>query len=213
MKIFLSWSGEKSKKTALALKTWIRMVIQNVDPWVSTDIEKGEKWNHEIAEQLKSTKVGIICLNRDNLDSNWILFEAGALSKTEDAKVCTFLLDLKPTDVKFPLAQFQSTVFGKEDIKHLIHSINEKLKEENERYLPDNELNEIFEIFYPKLETQLEEIKMIESDQYRNTRNDRELLEEILNLVRDISKDAIMVNDIEDKVKESVKAVLIERFV
>ena len=38
-------------------------------------------------------------------DARWILSEAGALSKTKDARVCNLLLDVKPADVVDPLAQ------------------------------------------------------------------------------------------------------------
>lgn len=42
MKVFISWSGETSKKVALALKAWLPNVIQALDPWMSDkDIEKG----------------------------------------------------------------------------------------------------------------------------------------------------------------------------
>lgn len=43
MKIFLSWSGEKSKNIAESLKDWLEQVIQTSEPWISTSIEKGKK--------------------------------------------------------------------------------------------------------------------------------------------------------------------------
>jgi len=55
MKVFLSWSGVKSKKVAIAFGTFIKNVIQVVDPWISSDIEKGSRWNQEISEKLEET--------------------------------------------------------------------------------------------------------------------------------------------------------------
>jgi hypothetical protein len=125
MKIFLGWSGTRSKETAEVLGDWLGQVIQAIDPWISLDILKGARWSEEIANKLEEAKVGIICLTKENLNENWILFEAGALSKTKDAHVCTFLLDLKPTDIKQPLALFQHTEFEKEDVRKLTHTINQ----------------------------------------------------------------------------------------
>lgn len=42
MKLFISWSGEKSKDVANLLHKWISSVIQAIHPWISTqDIETG----------------------------------------------------------------------------------------------------------------------------------------------------------------------------
>jgi hypothetical protein len=52
MKIFISWSGNKSKNVATYLKSWIEQIIQAADPWISVDIDKGKKWNGEIINEL-----------------------------------------------------------------------------------------------------------------------------------------------------------------
>lgn len=184
MKVFISWSGERSKETAEALSSWIRQVIQAAETWVSFDIEKGARWNDKINKELEETKVGIICLNKDNLTSEWILFEAGALSKTSDAHVCTFLLDISPADIRPPLGQFQHTLFAKEDVKKLIHTINGKLSTVNEKPLPEKDLDEVFEVFWPRLDVKLNVIKDSVTATTNQIRSDREILEEILDIVR-----------------------------
>src|SRR4051812_34315853 len=88
MLVFLSWSGQRSKAVAEELERWLRQVIQTVEPWISTDIDKGLRWGPELSDRLEGSKIGIICLTKDNLDTRWILFEAGALSKTKDTYVC-----------------------------------------------------------------------------------------------------------------------------
>ncbi len=83
MKVFISWSGERSKAVAQAWHDWLPNVIQAVEPWMSeTDIAKGARWGMDMARELDETRVGIICLTPENLNAPWILFEAGALSKT-----------------------------------------------------------------------------------------------------------------------------------
>src|SRR5215211_6657068 len=107
MLVFISWSGPRSRAIAEALENWLAKVIQAVEPWISQDIDKGLRWGTEIADRLEQSKVGIICLTKSNLDAKWIHFEAGAISKTKDGYVCTLLIDVKPSDVEQPLAQFQ----------------------------------------------------------------------------------------------------------
>ena len=184
MKIFLGWSGTRSKETAEVLGDWLGQVIQAIDPWISSDILKGARWSEEIADKLEEAKVGIICLTMGNLNENWILFEAGALSKTKDAHVCTFLLDLKPTDIKQPLALFQHTEFEKEDVRKLTHTINQAVEDAGERSLDVKRPDTIFDRFWPDLEEKLKEIVKIQSEVRKPIRTEREILEEILETVR-----------------------------
>ena len=158
MKIFISWSGDKSGKVATYLKSWIEQIIQAADPWISIDIDKGKKWNHEIVSGLAESKIGIICLTRDNLNSPWILFEAGALSKTSDSHVCTFLLDITPTDLTGPLSIFQATRFNEEDIFKLLTLINSRIKSHGKKSLTIENLKSLFKVFYPKLEQEIQKI-------------------------------------------------------
>ncbi len=111
MRIFISWSGERSKALAEVLRQWLPGVIQAVQPYYSPDdITKGARWSEEIAKVLEESRVGIICLTRENLDAPWIVFEAGALSKKlEKSKVSPILFGVEPTDLTGPLIQFASS--------------------------------------------------------------------------------------------------------
>jgi hypothetical protein len=125
LSVFLTWSGDRSLRVAQAMQDWLPNVLQFADPWISvSDVDKGSKWQQSISGQLANASFGIICLTPENLASPWILFEAGALSKTVDSRVWTYLYDLGYTDVKDPLSQFQHTVATKEDTRKLIASIN-----------------------------------------------------------------------------------------
>ena len=184
MLVFISWSGIKSRMIAEFLQSWLSQVIQVVEPWISTDIGKGKRWSPEIAERLEKSKVGILCLTKENKDENWILFEAGAISKTKDAKACTLLVDLIPTDIEQPLAQFQHTLATKEDIKKLVQTINSEVKNGGEKELKEKILDKMFETFWPDLENKLNEINSFKDDYKKIQRSDREMIQEVLEIVR-----------------------------
>src|SRR5512137_1653189 len=109
MKVFISWSGERSRKMASALAKWLPDIFQDLETWMSADdIDAGQRWASNLGEQLESTHFGIIALTPENLNTPWLLFEAGSLAKvTNRAKVVPYSLRLSPTDIPFPLAQFQ----------------------------------------------------------------------------------------------------------
>jgi hypothetical protein len=180
MEIFISWSGARSGAMAEALKGWLPKIINATRPWLSSaDIERGARWATDVASRLQSAKIGIICLTPSNLAAEWILFEAGALSKTlQNTFVCPLLIDLEPSDLKGPLAQFQAARATKEDIKRLIGTINSALGADA---LPSSQVSEVFEVLWPSLETQI--LSLPAEDAPRPRRDNGELLEEIRSLV------------------------------
>ena len=130
MKVFISWSGIKSKTVAEKLHQWIPDVIQDVEPWMSeSDIGAGARWGKEIAEELSEPNFGIVCLTKTNVKEPWIHFEAGALSKTIDnTYVCPYLIEMETTDVPAgPLNQFQAKKADKNGTFALISTMNDGL--------------------------------------------------------------------------------------
>lgn len=153
MDVFLSWSQPRSEAVAKALRDWLPLVLQSARPWLSREIEKGARWDDVIADKLETCSFGVICLTPENLHTDWIVFEAGALSKkVRDSRVCTYLLDLRPTDVVGPLAQFQHSTATQEDTRDLVETLNRGLGEQG---LDPDRLRETFEQWWPKLEEQL----------------------------------------------------------
>jgi len=186
MEIFISWSGPKSGAVAEALRNWLPKVVNAFSPWLSSaDIDKGARWGSDLAGRLASARAGIICLTPSNIQSPWILFEAGALSKTlENTFVCTLLIGLEPADVDWPLAQFQATRATKRDVLKLLKTLNTGLRESS---LPDRHIEDAFEVWWPRLEAELEHLPP-EAAVTRPRRTDRDLIEELVDLVRNQSR-------------------------
>ena len=68
MKVFISWSGKRSKALAVALKEWLPLILQYAKPWVSEkDISAGDRWAQAIAGELESSNFGILSITPENL--------------------------------------------------------------------------------------------------------------------------------------------------
>lgn len=178
MKVFISWSGDRSQAMAQGIYTWLPKVIESVEPWLSTsDIEIGSCWEDDMAVQLEKTDFGIICFTAENLDSNWIHYEAGALSKAlQKAHVCPYILDIEPEDIKSPLKRFQATKADKEGTRRLINTIN---RAQGAASLPEPRISDLFEAFWPRLEQSLR----LARKQPKQTRTEREMVAEIVDWV------------------------------
>ncbi|MEV6744250.1 TIR domain-containing protein [Streptomyces sp. NPDC051080] len=187
MKVFLSWSGERSRQVAEALRYWLPDVIQEIDPWVSSqDIAKGGRGIDEITHELAATDFGIICVTPENEASRWINFEAGSLAKKfEIAHVAPFLIDMKIADLTGPLSKFQATVGdNRDDVRKLIGDMN---KASAGRMVAEDRLERAFARSWPELERTLQEAQRASlAEGARNSieRSEAEMLEEILLLVR-----------------------------
>lgn len=183
MKVFISWSGDVSRELAEVLRDWLPQVVQAAKPYFTpNDVEKGARWSQEIASELETSHVGILCLTRENVESPWLLFEAGALSKSLDkARVCPMLFGISNAEVSGPLRQFQTTSFQKTELKKLVALINhhsDGLK------LTEKALDAAFEKWWPDLEESVKAIVESVSEPAQPLRSDRELLEEVLELSR-----------------------------
>jgi TIR domain len=83
MNVFISWSGEPSEQLAEAIREWLPDTLTYVEPFFSPrDIEKGANWVQEMTAKLKQSGFCITALTRESLNSNWIMFEAGAISSS-----------------------------------------------------------------------------------------------------------------------------------
>jgi hypothetical protein len=188
MKVFISWSGERSRRVAELLDEWLQCVIQASEPWMSSkDIDRGALWFTEISDQLAGTGIGIVCLTRENKIKPWILFESGALAKgISSNRVCTLLIDLKPTDVENPLAQFNHTMPNRTGLWELVRTINLALKDES---LKESILEKVFDTYWPQFEVSFEQIlNETPHEEVEVSRSENDILIELLTSVRGIDR-------------------------
>jgi hypothetical protein len=190
MKIFISWSSDRSLLVAEKLKEWLPLVLPYAEPWLSSeDIRKGSRWQAEMSEALQNPAAGILVLTQDNLHSTWLHFEAGAISKAISggtSSVCTYLIDLDTATVGPPLGMFQGTRADREDTLRLIKTLNEVAAGEA---IPNDRLEKLFSSFWPELDAIVAQAKMAAA-QPKAKRAEYEVLEEILEVVRGLARRA-----------------------
>ena len=65
-------------------------------------------WDRILSSALEESNFGIVCLTARNLESRWLDFEAGALSKdATQARVVSLLYGLTNNDLGLPLSPHQ----------------------------------------------------------------------------------------------------------
>ncbi|MBO4142089.1 toll/interleukin-1 receptor domain-containing protein [Micromonospora tulbaghiae] len=189
MKIFISWSGEPSRQVARALREWLSVVAQHVEPWMSDEeIQSGTRWNDSIAHSLDATNFGIVCVTRANQAAPWLMFEAGALAKgLEQARVVPLCIDLEPSDITSPLHAFQARRFNKEGLRRLIHELSELAEQPR----PRESIDTLFEAMWPQLEKTVSQAATMTASAVpgKPRRSQEDMLAELVTRVRNIERE------------------------
>lgn len=184
MKVFISWSGQPSKQIAAALNEWLPLVIQEADPFFSDeDIPAGSTWLEDITQELKGS-VGILCLTPNNTKSEWLHYEAGALSKAlPDARVrvMPLLYKLEYSGVALPLSNFNMVKLDRDGLLKIVRTLND----EASRPLSSERLTLTFDRWYDELASKLDGLPDV--DEKQGDRPTSVILEEILAIVRGLA--------------------------
>ncbi|TQE14910.1 TIR domain-containing protein [Streptomyces ipomoeae] len=187
MRIFISWSGDASRRCAEVLRDWLPYMNPAIEPFVSSqDISKGERGLAKIANKLQDCMYGIVCVTRDNQHAPWINFESGALSKElGETRLAPFLVDLAVKDLSGPISQFQATEgSSRDEVWALVKSLNDKC----EMTVEQDRLAVTFERFWGDLEEKLDAIRSEQMPTAVPEREMPEILNELVALVRDQAK-------------------------
>lgn len=185
MKIFISWSGERSRQVAEALRTWLPTVLAgSVECFVSSqDIRRGDRGMDVIAAELRDRDFGIVVLTKDNMTSPWINFEAGALGKSLGVgKVAPVLLDITRADVEGPISQFQNSLLtDREDMRQFIRDLATMTPG-----IPEESVDALFGVKWPELERAID--RAVGVDSPTTSRSIDSMLEEVLEHVRSLRR-------------------------
>jgi hypothetical protein len=205
MDIFICWSGEASKKVAEGLRDLLSRVIQASKPFLSSeDIRKGQRWNAEISARLANTHFGVLCMTSANIQAPWIHFEAGALSKNiAVGRVTALLVDIKAAEMKEPLSQFQHTDTSHDEVFKLISDINASM--DPDKQLRPDVVKDAFDQNWPKFETIISTSRDLLKKGPKpapKARDNTDMLEEIVSVVRDIQKAVASASASNDRLKK-----------
>lgn len=132
-KIFISWAGPRSKEIAKAVK-WIleEFIFKGTELkcFVSDlDITSGSDWWLKIKGELKTCKIGIICVTKENIKAPWVYFEAGAMI-ARDIPTTPILINCSLSHLaSSPLSGKQAIDFyDQQKFIKMICDINENMK-------------------------------------------------------------------------------------
>lgn len=180
MKVFLSWSGEHSRALAEAYKAWIETLPLRIETFISSkDIASGTRNAQAIHDELDSTSFGILFLTKENLGSEWIHFEAGAISKSvERGRIVPLCFGVKISELKAPLSQFQARLFNRSGALALCQDLNQA----SEATVASEAIVTAFDRGWESLERDVAVIL----GQPEIHREEREPIEEVLELTRGI---------------------------
>jgi tetratricopeptide (TPR) repeat protein len=181
LRVFISWSDNHSQFVASKLAELLKLTCTAAEPWVSNrDLAAGTVWTFELIKQLQATHFGIICVNRNNLNSPWLHFEAGALAKSLDASaVFPYLIGCPASDVSGPLSLFQSVDADREGTFKLVTAVNRTLRDRQEPSQPDGNLQALFDKFWPDYRGDLGRAPKVPLDAGPE-RSDSQILAELL---------------------------------
>jgi hypothetical protein len=182
VKVFISWSGEPSRSIARALDSWLESVVQAVDVWMSDEeISSGQRWNEAITKSLDETDFGIVCVTRANQHAPWLIFEAGALTKSvNEGCVVPLCIDLKSAEVTGPLSGFQGRSLDEDGVRRLVQDLNEAA----EKKMPKERLDGIFKNMWPDLEAAIREAMQQAPVAQEPQRSVQDMVAEVVETVR-----------------------------
>lgn len=181
-KIFISWSGTQSHGLANKLKSYLPHIIHNIEPFLSSDMDKGHAWQSVLQSELSSASLGILCVTKENLTAPWLLFEAGALFKSIGAeakrRVIPLLFDVKYGDIDdSPLSMLQACVYNRngnieenrEDFYKLALSIYTNTGGTDMEFFRTD-----FDMYYPEIKKEFNKISDSYSTNYDTQRSEEQ---------------------------------------
>lgn len=191
MKVFLSWSGQRSLAVATEFRAWLPRLIQECrEIYISSETTKGDAWFSTITAALGSADIGILFLTPDNQDAPWLNFEGGALlTKFDKQRLIPVLVGFGKTDYSGPMKSLQLTEFDdKADMRLLLETVNDAISIPLEAAILDEEHELKWDAFITATHRRLAalgEATVAPRDDSTEARTVDDKISELLELVRD----------------------------
>lgn len=130
MSVFISWSEKGSLSYEMAKSLTGILKRMNIDVFFSEEMEAGVRWREKLDNELNRCDLAIICVTTDSINSQWLNYEAGAISRSfvneRKNNVIPLVFDIKVEDLRSsPLEQFQSVFLDEEGINKLTKKLKE----------------------------------------------------------------------------------------
>jgi hypothetical protein len=197
MKVFISWSGERSKLVALALNELLPAILQPVECWMSEEsLQKGKPWFDQLRKELDQILFGVFCVTGENQDSWWMQWEAGFLSSSTelgDRRVAPFAIGLAKGEITGPLSIYQATEPTREDVLRLVKDINSSLPDG--RSISERSLTATFTHVWPTLEKRLQEAIDLQIDSSESVAPIKDRSAEIVALLRESQRQVAVLDE------------------
>lgn len=188
-KVFISWSGDLSKQVATVWHSLIEDLFDGVKPFMSEEnIGAGARGLNLIATELSGSTFGIIVVTQQNLNSQWLNYEAGALSKDvndETAMVAPCLVDFaRKGDAEGPIGQFQGNLLTEVGVQKIVTALAKAVGVKEETAL--KRLKTYWNSTY---KDEFDKARIIDGHVSEPvTRDPAAVLDEILTIVREIRR-------------------------
>ena len=158
--VFISWSGDNGKRISIILKGIIEndLFSGHLKCFVSDmDIASGEDWWNKIKKELRSAKLGILCITKENTEATWIHFEAGALVGN-NVRTIPLLFNCRMDALnRTPLSGRQCVMFhDKAKFFKMIREINESF---HILHLDEKHFSLVLEEAYKKMQSEMHDVE------------------------------------------------------
>jgi hypothetical protein len=130
--VFFSHKVNDQKVTS-QLKDLLGHHTENIEYFISEDIEKGTRWREIIAERLNLANFLVLVFTDPNEDWEWCLYETGffdALSQVPQSNRRTFCLHNASTPPPSPIANLQTVPATKKDVTQWLSELFKYTKQD-----------------------------------------------------------------------------------
>ena len=170
MTVFIGWAGETSKEIASILKNWLNEMFDGfIDVFTPVSPPIDIIPRSDALDNAISAECALLCVTADNVNSQWLYYEAGVLSRNVKL-MAPILCGVSSSQLAAPLRMFQPISFEVDDIWKLTVELNHLCYEEfmqlqldthrplaRQTWLHSEELERRFQARYPTLEALLME--------------------------------------------------------